>query len=149
MLIYLIFSIFFFVDSLGDIISEGTFGYVCCASNLKSDEKIAIKFYKKQENIKIIEQEIKIGFDKRLICPYIMIFGNDFTFRNQETGGEFRCVSMELMKCSLEFFLKTLNNRKLVIEVLFDYFICLFCLRRFYIFFHKFYLALGYCTLMV
>jgi serine/threonine protein kinase len=113
---------------LGDIISEGTFGYVCCASNIKSDEKIAIKFYKKQENIEIIEQEIKIGFDKRLICPYIMIFKNDFTFSNQETGGEFRCVSMELMNCSLEFFLKTLNNKNLAIEVLSNYFIYLFIL---------------------
>jgi serine/threonine protein kinase len=99
---------------LGNKISEGSFGYVCCAFNLESDEKIAIKFYKKQETEEgsnMIEQEIKIGFDKRLICPYIMTFKNDFTFGNEETGGEFRCVSMELMNCSLESMLELLNKK--------------------------------------
>jgi serine/threonine protein kinase len=83
-------------------ISEDSFGYIYFASNIKSNEKIAIKFYKNQENNNVIEQEIKIGFDKRLICPYIMTFKNDFTFSNEETDGEFRCVSMELMSSSLE-----------------------------------------------
>jgi serine/threonine protein kinase len=96
---------------LGNIISEGSFGYVCSASNLKSGEEIAIKFYKKQKNNDMIEQEIKIGFDKRLICPYIMTFENDFTFSNEETGGKFRCVSMKLMNCSLELLVKLLNNK--------------------------------------
>jgi hypothetical protein len=73
---------------------------------MKSKEKIAIKFYKKQENTEVIEQEIKVGFDKRLICPYIMTFKSDFTFSNEETDGEFRCVSMELMNSSLESLLK-------------------------------------------
>jgi serine/threonine protein kinase len=94
-----------------DIISEDSFGYICCASNLKSDEKIAIKFYKKQENSDMIEQEIKIGFDKCLICPYIMTFQNDFIFSNEESGGEFRYISMELMNCSLESLLKLLNKK--------------------------------------
>jgi hypothetical protein len=81
----------------------------------------------------MIEQEIKIGFDKRLICPYIMSFKNDFTFSNKETHGEFRCVSMELMNCSLESMLKLLDNKDsffplqalFTTEVLFIYFIYL------------------------
>jgi serine/threonine protein kinase len=151
-----LYLIFFFVDSVGDIISEGTFGYVCSASNLSSEEKVAIKFYKKQtnkENIKMIDQEIKIGFDKRLICPYIMTFQSDFTFSNEQTGGEFRCVSMELMSCSLESVLNLLNEKDtdtffplrnlFVIEVLFIYFIIFFffCRRGFCISSPKFCLA--------
>jgi serine/threonine protein kinase len=158
----IIFIVYFFIDSLGDVISEGTFGYVCSASNLKSDEKIAIKFYKKQESkksVEMMEQEIKIGFDKRLICPYIMFFQNDFVFSNEQTGGEFRCVSMELMNCSLESLLNLLDQkdtntffplRKLfVIEVLFVYLICTFCNRGFYISLHKFYLVLGYSIFII
>jgi serine/threonine protein kinase len=132
------------IDWLGDIITEGSFCFVCSAYNLKSDEKIAIKFYKKQENKEAnntIEQEIKVGFDKRLICPYIMTFKNDFAFSNEETGDEFRCVSMELMNCSLESFLKLISNKDtpfplqalFVTEVSFIYSIYLFC-RRFYVF---------------
>jgi serine/threonine protein kinase len=132
---------FQYLDSLGETISEGSFGYVCYASNLKSDEKIAIKFYKKQENNDdMIEQEIKIGFDNRLICPYIMTFKNDFSFSNKETRGEFRCVSMELMNCSLESLLKLLNSKDsffplhslFVIDVFyFFYFFCSFYYKQF------------------
>jgi serine/threonine protein kinase len=144
---------------LGSGISEGSFGCVCSASNIKSNEKVAIKFYKKQENNDVIEQEIKIGFDKRLICPYIMAFKSDFTFSNEETDGEFRCVSMELMSSSLESLLKPLINKKSVfplrmlftidIQVLFVLFICLFNYRQFYTFFHKSYWVLEYFILMI
>jgi serine/threonine protein kinase len=151
---FIIFISISFIDSLENLISEGAFGYVCNASNLKSDEKIAIKFYKKQENNNnMIEQEIKVGFDKRLICPYIMTFQNDFTFSNEETGGEFRCVSMELMNCSLELLIKNLNNKESsflndtqVLFILFTYF---FCFRPFCTFSHRFYLVLVYSTLMI
>jgi serine/threonine protein kinase len=103
----------FFIDCLGDIISEGSFGYVCCASNTKSDEKIAIKFYKKQKiHNDSIEKEIEIGFDTRVICPYIMMFKNDFTFSNEETVGQFRCISMELMNSSLESLIEGFVNKE-------------------------------------
>jgi serine/threonine protein kinase len=97
------------IDKLGRIIAEGSFGYVCCASNINSGEEIAIKFYKAQKKTESMEQEIKIGFDECLNCPYVMTFKKEFTFRNNETDGEFKCVSMELMKCSLESLLEPLS----------------------------------------
>jgi serine/threonine protein kinase len=94
--------LFDLIDKLIKVISEGSYGYVCSALNIESNEKIAIKFYKPQKNDDCIEKEIQIGFNKRLICPYIITFKDKFTFSNDETDGEFMCVSMELMDSSLE-----------------------------------------------
>jgi serine/threonine protein kinase len=153
------FSNIFFTDIFEKGISEGSFGCVCCASNIKSKEKIAIKFYKKQESTEVIEQEIKVGFDKRLICPYIMTFKNDFTFSNEETDGEFRCVSMELMSSSLESLLKPSINKDSAFPlrmlftidtpVYFILFIYLFCHRRFCISSHRSYWVLEYFILTI
>jgi serine/threonine protein kinase len=137
---------------LGDHISEGAYGYVCKASNTESNEKIAIKFFKKQNDDKTIKQEIKVGCDEHLICSYIMTFKNQFTFSNKDTDGEFMCVSMELMDYSLNL-LKPSEKKESIFplltlftvdtKVLFILFICSFNYRQFYTFFHKFYLVLG------
>jgi serine/threonine protein kinase len=85
---------------LGDLLGDGGFAYVCSAFDVETKEKIAIK--KQQADDSCIKQEIIVGFDKRLICPYIMTFICDFAFGNEETKGDFRCISMELMSGSLE-----------------------------------------------
>jgi serine/threonine protein kinase len=95
-------TLFPFPDELGDLLGDDTFAYVCSAFDVETKEKIAIKFFKQQANDSCINQEIIVGFDKRLICPYIMTFISDFVFGNEETKGDFRCVSMELMSGSLE-----------------------------------------------
>jgi hypothetical protein len=100
----------------------------------------------------VIEQEIKVGFD-------IMTFKNDFTFSNEETDGEFRCLSMELINSSLESLLKPSINKDSAFPlrmlftidttVYFILFIYSFYYRRFCISSHKSYWVLEYSILMI